>query len=150
MEYQDFPILNDNVYQFLNDQYNSNKANKKNFIISICNDINHIIISSLNLYNSRITKELGNCKASLSKILNNLSSLFSITIKPASTINTITLFDFLINFNNLINNFFQWLKLEEKEYYRSIIHKTVDELLEKENQLIKSLNDSNIKFYKHM
>lgn len=153
MEYQDFPILNNLDYQLINTNYNTNKENKKNIISNICNKINTILLSLFhlnNLYNSTINNEINNHKKLLTKTQNNLSNLFNIQTQPTETINSFSIFDFLKELNILSASFLEWLKVEEKEYYRSVAIKTLHELITNQNQLIESLNNSYVKFYKYM
>jgi hypothetical protein len=123
MNYDDFPILNNEAYNLINAEYTKqNTCNRNQHIykiftlISKCESFS--IPKSLNIkiktIINNLLKILGNIKENLKTIENNAN--FSLK----NTIN-FNLFEFLNIFLNILLEFILWKSTEHKDYILSII-----------------------------
>ena len=153
MKYDDFPILSINEYKKLNTRFSENTNTNKNDILNeICQDLSNCSHSCLNLfqeYNKEIKQSLTLTNTILTKVYNNLTAIFD--LNPIKTyVSTTSTFNLLNKLIKIISNINKWLQLEEKIYYKSLATKTLDEIISCANSIISALDNSNIKFYKHM
>ena len=154
MKYEDFPILNNNDYSLLREQYlSSNQTDRKLIVNEICSEISNIINSywsNENLFNNNLNLAIKNCSLSLMKVLDNLTSLFNIQVTRQQSIPTFNIFSYIRKINSIITMLLKWASKEQKEYYKSTASKTTIELLNSLNSILLAAEESNVKFYKHM
>ena len=154
MKYEDFPILNNNDYSLLREQYlSSNQTDRKLIVNEICGEISNIINSywsNENLFNNNLNRAIKNCSLSLMKVLDNLTSLFNIQVTRQQSIPTFNIFSYIRKINSIITMLLKWACSEQKEYYKSTASKTTIELLNSLNSILLAAEESNVKFYKHM
>ena len=154
MNYEDFPILKNNEYSFLHEQYLSKPPqNRESLIQQICNEIIFYLNNCSFIktsYNNKINQAIKLSHQTLTKHLNNLSSLFSIQTISTQNISTFNLFGHIKGLNKIISLTFNWLDTEGKEYYKALAKKNIKELINSTNEILSSMEDSNINFYKHM
>lgn len=153
MNYNDFPILTNQEYQLMNENFSTIQPNRKAQISKICFEINTCKNSTLTLsnkFNKKICDSLNQTHTTLEKLLNNLTSTFNINETSNNTIVDMNIFSFLNKVVNIISLIQVWSTTEEKTYYKSIAQKSIVELLNILNSLIKSLQLSNVQFFKYM
>ena len=118
MNYNDFPILNNNEYTFLNEQFQKTKFNRKDILTEACTILNLIVnvnLSNKEKFNNKISIAINKAIETSNKWLNNFSSQFSIKTQ-CSNISTMTVFSVLKKFNNLTTKLLILMKNETKEY----------------------------------
>ena len=154
MNYNDFPILNNEEYNLLNEHYSSlYPFNRKELINNLCLEINiccNTCLKLSNQFNPQIRNSINNSHQTLIKLFNNFSSLFNVQIKPNQLMDNLSIFTFIkriINITKLLN---QWLVNENKEYYISIIKKSILDIFNSLENIFSSLEKSNLLFFKHM
>lgn len=154
MKYDDFPILNNSEYSLLAEQYTAtNIKNRESVIKEICQELS-ICLSNCwlieNLYNNKIHLAITQTNKTLSKYLTNLSCLFEIQSQQTQTISTFNIFSFIKKINHIIRLTADWFSNEQKEYFKVVAKKSIDELLTSLDIIFSILEESNIHFYKHM
>ncbi len=152
MNYDDFPILKNEDYQILNEQFNIVQFDRKSTLKNLCSELSVCSNSCLSLYslhNSKTQKALKETHICLEKIFGNLTSFFNISHKNDTILN-LNLFSFLKKISSLINGFLNWAKLEHKEYYKSLAFKSAEEICNHLKIIFSSLEESNILTFKHM
>ncbi len=153
MNYNDFPILNNDEYELINQQFSSNLPFERKFhLLQICKEINLcssscFVISSQ--YNQKIIHTLSATNKTLTKLFDNLTSLFNLNNK-ATTIENFSIFTFIKKLINLNNLFQDWIANEKKEYYIAIAQKSIKEINSCVTDICSALDESNLHFYKHM
>ena len=157
MTYNDFPILNNNEYKILNEQYEQwskhSKSDRKSQILKICNELNNSISFCLQLkskHNLKIRTSIEQTRQSLINLLDNICCCFNISLSHQNQLTNYNLFSFLKQQNHLLRLFNDWQNFEEKEYYKTIIQKSIIIILDCNSNLITSLEESNINFFKYM
>lgn len=154
MNYNDFPILNNNQYEFLNIQFLQNKEfNRKSILNEICNDLCTCKFSCFaidNGYNIKIKAALKHGSSILTKLYENLTSTFSIQHKPHSGLKVLNIFELLNKINRIVLLCLEWQKDEPKGFYKTISQNTTIELLNISSSLTNALSSSNFVLFKHM
>lgn len=154
MKYEDFPILNNSEYSFMFEQYSKTKTiTREPLVNQICNEITICLNTYWTiepLYNNKISNAVKKCNQTLTRHLDNLTSLFNIQTSSTKSITTLNLFGFMQKINNIITLSINWFSNEEKEYYKTLSKKTIEEIISCTNEILSSMEDSNINFYKHM
>ena len=154
MTYNDFPILNNETYKLMNEYFSLQEPfNRKSIINNICNDLNYVLNACLDIkkqHNSKISKCINNTLNIVSKNLNNLSSLFNVSISAKQQFSNINIFSFFKKLTQIISILTTWLNGEEKQYYKSIVLKTLNEFIANLIDLFSSFEESNYYFFKHM
>lgn len=153
MRYNDFPILNDNEYKFLNEQFNNSSFNKKEILTKICFELNTIInfnFTNKEKFNNKIKQEIFNGIEIANKWLNNFSSQFNISLKSTTNIVNINIFSLLKKFNTVIYQLTTLIKHESKEYYKSLAINCINEIISTSSNILQALNESNLILFKYM
>ena len=153
MKYDDFPILNNEQYEAINTQFKKqNTINRKDLLTEICQNLSNCSTSCSMLFqehNQHVRQALLKSNSTLNKLFNNLTSTFDINPIKTHVFNT-NIFNLLNRLTNTISLIQQWSQTEEKIYYISIANKTTTDILNCINSILHSLENSNIKFFKHM
>ncbi|MBO5954894.1 MAG: hypothetical protein J6Q13_02880 [Clostridia bacterium] len=153
MNYSDFPILTDSEYNLLNKHYNKPAFDRKKVVAQICHELNlqqTFCIDKKNRYNSNTTKNIEQAISVCSKLYNNFSSQFNIQSTQISSVSSLSVFSFLKRINKTMSLLNLWIENETKEYYKSLATKSLNELISISSQILQSLEDSFIHFFKHM
>jgi len=153
MNYEDFPILDDNTYKIMREQYNTNKLDKHEIIAYIFSKLNQLElceIANINKLNKPLILALENSKNVIKNILDDFIKLFNLNKHQTNTIRTINIFSYI----NLINSIMQDLKklypILEKQFYKNFTNQTIDNLLNSNTIIFSALEHSNIYFFKYM
>ena len=152
MNYNDFPILNDLEYNFLNKQFSTIEFNRKDVLTKISYELNSIVntnLGSKEKFNNKIKQELKNAIETSNKWLNNFSSQFNLTIKNLE-ISNLNIFSMLKKLNTTISFLLVLVKNETKEYYKTLAINCANELILSSSNILQALNESNLILFKHM
>ena len=154
MNYNDFPILSNDEYKFLNEQYSLNPSfDRKTYLFKICTELLSCINICVGLngrFNSKICYTISDSKQVLEKILNNLTSTFNISMSSQKEISNFNLFTFLKKIINTVSLITSLTNFEQKEYYKTMLTKSTNELLKILENIITALENSNLHFFTHM
>jgi len=153
MNYNDFPILNNEDYKLINEQFNQTqvfdrKTQASKIYIELIN-LKNSSFKELNSYNKKILSALNTTIKTTTKLIDNLISLFNTPQTDHNTTNA-SLFSFINRTINCIKLFSNWETNEPKEYYKNIAHKSLLELTSSLQEIFLALDDSNLLFFKHM
>ena len=152
MNYNDFPILDDNAYQFLKEQYNTHEFSRDVCVDKIFFNLHECKSCCLGLadkLNLKLTQAIKACIEELDKILNNLDATFNFN-KPAHEIKEINIFSLLNKLVVTASNFNLWQAEEEKEYFKQLANNNLKNLLKIIENIINALENSNFYLFKHM
>ncbi len=151
MNYDDFPILTNSDYELLKEKFFFPKKDRKAEIEKVCDQLRSL--SSCNVttikLNAKVVNSLTSLKRLSSKLENTFSSLFSLHTSN-NEILSISLFGFIKQFLECIRLLSCLAESEDKPYYRKIFISSSREILLEVSNIISSLEDSTIKFFKHM
>lgn len=154
MIYDDFQILSNEEYQILNSNFNKNKQfDRKTIITKICQKNLSCQSICLNIekdYNIKIKNSLVESISKLKKIQENICSTFNVSSKYNNNIKAFNIFTFLKSINDLIKLFYLWHNTENKEYYKNIARKSINDLLSSYQTIFDALESSNVTFFKFM
>lgn len=153
MNYNDFPILNSEDYELINKQYQNSPFERKDHIIKICEKLRlcrTICFEIEHQHNQKVKTSLQNTASIITKQIDNLTSSFNICTPHTNCILKTTIFSLLKTLNDTISLFSTWLKNEKKEYYITISFKSLQELVSCANEILLSLEESNVAMFKYM
>lgn len=153
MNYNDFPILTNLDYELINKQYSNETFDRKNQLTKICQNLDlcrQVCFEIEHFHNIKVKTSLQNTFSTTTKLLDNLTCTFNISISKKNEIFKTTIFSLLKILSEIISLFSIWLKNEKKEYYMSMCLKTQQELSACLNNILNSLEESNILTFKHM
>ncbi len=153
MNYNDFPILNENEYKFLENKYNNKKYFNREeniyIIFSMLNDCINAAPFLLLEVNAPIKDCLIDVKAQLEKINENLTAIFNFK-ENKKEIKKINLFNFLKNIAILQKNIINWHKNEQKEYFKQFSYGLIETLNDIFLRLTTQLEIANFRLFKFM
>ncbi len=154
MIYNDNPILNELDYLTIDKHYQSTQTlDRKTLVLRIYNELSSCLNNCLlieNRYNKNIQKLLKSTSITVDKHLNNLSTLFNLPATKTQSASSFNLFTFLKKINKTCLLLIEWLKIEDKEYYKTTLIKTLNELLGVCKEMFSTLENSEIHFFKYM
>ncbi len=153
MEYNDFPILNEEEYKFLENKFSENISfNRDEKVFSIFSnliDLNNSASILIVQSNKILRESLIFAKNEFEKLIENFNSTFNFKINK-NEIKEKNLFNFLKNIVNLQKNLIFWHKFEQKEYFKQFSLNTLSVTNEILLSLSKALENSNINTYRFM
>lgn len=152
MEYNDYPILTDEQYKLLNEQFlatpNTRKENVFKIFCAIAELINATPILqtkvNLNIFNS-----LAFAEKEMQKCLSNLKANFNLELNKKEVAD-INIFVFLKKLAKIMQNLILWQQTEQKEYYKQFALSLNCCLNNVNLNLISALASSNINLHKFM
>lgn len=154
MRYSDFPILSNEEYAHINEQFSRFATfGRYEALEVLCSKIQHTInynIDVLSNFNKKTTQEIKSASSILSKILNSLTCQFNIHLKQEPNITKFNLFSFSKNINSILTLLVKWLENEEKEYYKTICKNCIYEILNAQKNIFSVLENSSVNFHKYM
>lgn len=152
MKYNDFPILNNDEYKLLNEHYNSRTFERQNYINKIFLIVSECRFSQINQKNTnhKINKVIELCKHELQTMEENLLSTFSFNISPKQEFRQLELFAYINKLLSALQILHEWLRYEDKEYYKKICLNFLSTLLDLISKFISVLETLNIHLFKFM
>lgn len=154
MNYNDFPILNDDNYRMIQSEYEKflpfNRKSQIDKLYFTLEECRHLCFGLDKKYNKLISTAILKTKTEIEKIMDNLHATFNLNIEYRKEINEFNLFTFIKKIINSISEFKEWYTKEEKEYYKKISSNSMSSLLSCLNDLITSLENSNLHIFKYM
>ena len=153
MEYNDFPILNDEEYKFLENKFKENVSFNReektffifNNLLALFNCCPMLIVKS----NRNIKESLLKAKTEIEKLIENFNSTFNFKINK-NEIKEINLFKFLKILANIQKNLIIWIKFEQKEYFKQFSINSLNCITEIVLDLAKALENSEIRLPRFM
>ena len=156
MNYNDFPILNDDTYNYLKNKYselNSEQTfDRVTSINKICFYLNECAggcKSLKNKLNVKLSNFIEFASDEINKIISSLNETFNINLN-SNIIKEFNLFTFLKYLTYAIELFINWSYKEEKEYYKKVCNNCLNSLIECVKKIMEALENSNISLYKYM
>lgn len=154
MKYDDFPILNNENYEYLSNLYNQTQPQNKSQLHSqFYNKLSQLehSTSTLNLnVNTLLRNTLKENKNNTTQILENLRAVLNIQKPPINNIKIFNIFSYLKNLLTCLDLCSQIILLEDKIYYKKFFNNAQKSILKMINNIILSLENSNIILFKHM
>jgi len=149
MTYNDFPILNSTDYQMLNNKYKEpTSTDRKTTIAKICvllQECKNSCNAISRHINKTIKKEIEIAYSEILNILDNLNS--NLTTQNVKEFN---LFIFLDKLSTCLLEFLSWQRIEEKEYYKSLIKSNISTITKIIKNITSAVANSNVKIFKFM
>ena len=154
MMYNDFPILTENEYEFMNENFkNSQQFSRPRFLDIVCFNLKKLQHFS-SFSNVKMSTKLKNCfmdsNITINKLINNLTSTFNHNETPLKDVHNLTIFSYLKLVVENLTILDQWIKQEHKEYYKTLISNTRTELQNICLNVLTVLESSNVYLFKHM
>lgn len=153
MEYNDFPILDDAQYKLMQDKFNEQFAfDRKETCFSVFLDLKNCSNSIPLLHsqlNAEISKQLNETKQKLDKAISNFEATFNLSA-PKIEIRETNLFNFLKNLVKIQKKLANWLKFEQKEYFKQFIVNLLENISSCLYSLLNSLENANLRLFKHI
>jgi len=150
--YNDFPILNNEQYSFLNNQF-SNKPDRTFFANNLNNKI-MVCISYFNGFNFKVNEKIKqallNTKLTLEQSLENLKANFKINKNQTPIAKDFNIFSFLKSLTEILNTTNSWLLEEEKFYYKQFIKNLNISIIDSAKKILTALEKSNLHLFKYM
>ena len=153
MNYDDFPILNDEAYDFLKDKFNEagefNRNVNVNKLFAGVVSCRSQILGAKEDENKEIKIALKFVENELNKIEQNLEENFNIYAekKQVKTLNVFSLLKDLVAATRLVS---EWCRMEKKEYLKNLAHITLNSLLNCGEEIVSAINKCNIKIFRFM
>ena len=154
MNYNDFPILSNDEYNLLNEHFNINQPKDKptvlNNLLEKLNICFSFCIGLTNKYNVKINIAINNTKNQIEKIKNNLTATFNLTSTKNNSVLNSNIFILLNTIIEAVHETIIWTTIENKEYYKTLAQKNLNDLISCVKEILLALEKSNILFFKHM
>lgn len=156
MNYNDFPILNDDTYNYLKNKYSElnseqtfDRVTSINKICFYLNECTGSCKSLKNKLNVKLRNSIEFASDEINKIISSLNETFNINLN-SNVIKEFNLFTFLKYLTYAIELFINWSYKEEKEYYKKVCNNCLNSLIECVKKIMEALENSNISLYKYM
>ena len=153
MEYNDFPILDDAKYKLMQDKFNEQFAfNRKENVFLIYLELNQCVNSIPLLFsqvNSQICEQLKLAKQNLDKLISNFEATFNLP-QQTKEIRQTTLFNLLKNIAKIEKNLINWLRQEQKEYFKQFALNAIEEIFNNLTNLLNAVDAANLKLFKYI
>lgn len=154
MIYNDFPILENELYNELHSHYQTiSNLNTSTLIIKISNELSFCTNACLHLKNTlnpKINKALTSSYNTLNKLCCNYRSTFKLNQTQSCSVTSVNIFSFFERICTLIQQINLWSELENQKNYKTFATKTNNDLINILIELSASFASSNIIFFKHM
>ena len=153
MNYNDYQILSENIYNDINSQY---KNNINTVRLDLANKLYNSILEcffcnfNLNNFNIILKTQIGLAKTSLEQIAENIYANFNIEKNKQKNIFNYNVFTFLEKLTNILNQLTFWQYLEEKEYYKNFLKNTINSTCFIIKNILNALNKSKTILFKYM
>lgn len=154
MNYNDFPILSNEEYNLMNQHFNNehttDRKTQVDKIFSLLDSAYNICVGLSNKHNFKITKSITTFSQTILKVKNNFTATFNLNTNSNKTVFNYTIFKLLDKIFDIIHELNIWISFEEKTYYKTLAQKSLKEIIIESKQILLSLNNSNVLFFKHM
>ncbi len=154
MMYNDYQILSNDQYSFLNLQYQNEQAFvRKDIILNICNELNLCKVLCLGLknnYNKQVSNSIKSTFNLLDKNLNNLSSICKSNTIQTNVIKQCTIFELFKKLTTISSFLLNWISHESKEYYKTLAINTAKDINSTLTEISTALISSHVQLFKHM
>lgn len=152
MNYNDFPILNNDDYKFLNEKFNQTNFERHDCVVKIFLLLNETKFSFYEMknLNYKIKNALLICKQDLQKLQDNLIATFTLNFEPQTEIKNINLFAFINKLFKILKLYKTWFENENKEYYKKLALNSTEILFNNISQILSILEKLNIILFKYM
>lgn len=154
MNYNDFPILSNEQYDLLQQNYSNYKTDRNTYINRILAGLHECKFTCLNIKdcNKNITLSISNTLSTIDLIINNLSNLTNAPVSYENTvkISNFNVFKFLGKLLNCLNLFHNWQNDESKDYFKNLANTYFLDLSKCLSNIISALEQSNVRLYKYM
>lgn len=154
MDYNDFPILDDDKYQLIQSQYENflpfNRKDNVNKIYLLLEECRHLCFGLTKQYNANINRSIFNTLHELERVMDNFNSTFSIKLDYKKQISEFNLFQFLKKLIECVKEISLWNLKEDKVYYKKFSHDNHIIILNCVYNLVSVLENSNIRIFKFM
>lgn len=152
MNYEDFPILNDETYNLMRSEYSNQPSFNRNQhiqkILTLINRCKSISLpASLNLKIKTIVEKLLKILENIEKNLKIIENFNNFSQKTSINFN---LFEFFNIFLNILFELNSWKTGEHKDYYSSIISRSEQSIMLELISAMEILKGLNITIFKHM
>ena len=153
MNYNDFPVLNDEQYRQLQDKYNEQTDFDRNeCCYSIYSELTACANSITLLFpqlNPQLIATLQEAKIKIEKSISNFEAVFNLSPKQIE-IKEINLFNFLKNLTKIQKKLIKWLKNEQKEYFKQFILNLLENISSMLFDLLSAVESANLRIFKHI
>ncbi len=154
MNYNDFPILDDDKYKMIQSEYEKflpfNRNNSISKIYILLEECRHLCFGLNGQCNRDITRTLSDVKKELERVMDNFNSIFNIKLDYKKEIIEFNLFHFLKKLIDCTIEMKIWNSKEDKEYYKKFSDNSLEILLNCISNLVQSLEKSNVHIFKYM
>lgn len=154
MEYDDFPILSENSYDYISKKYADQKDFDRPFLIGqIYTNLEELKVCEFICFkdfNVNLCKELVQTKICISRLIENLNSTFNLHNTKTASVKNINIFEFIEKIFETINILQSWFANEDKEYYKKISQLFIEELFFSGKNILKTLSTSHVQFFKYI
>ncbi len=152
MEYEDYKVLSEEEYNFLSEQYLSQKQ-PKNYAQFVCEKLEICKSMCLNLTketNSNVATKIKEIYEYLQNIKDNLLATFTIKSATVCEVKNFNIFSLLTACFDVLTTLHNWQNEETKQHTKIFLVKTTNALTERINSILTALENSNILIFKHM
>lgn len=152
MIYNDFPILNNETYSYLNEQYTNTGKDRKAYANVLYSEIQSCfaLYSTTKNLNPSLKKQLNHSKEVLNQILENLKANFTIQTTEQKELIQFNIFSFVSKLSQILIITINWQNTEEKLYYKTFIKNINLSILNIIKNILSILENSNVILFKHM
>ncbi len=152
MEYEDYKVLSEEEYNFLSEQYLSQKQ-PKNYAQFVCDKLEvckNMCLTLTEKTNTNVATKIKGVFDYLQNIKDNLLATFSIKSATICEVKNFNIFSLLTATFDVLNALYNWQNEETKQHTKIFLTKTINSLTERINLLLTALENSNILTFKHM
>lgn len=153
MNYNDYPILEEEQYKFLQEKFSESFAfDRKESTFLIYSALQECANACPQLYpkvNKALADCLKQCKGELDKAISNLEATFNLHTNNTEIKET-NLFGFLTKISKTLLQINLWQQKEQKEYFKLFALQLSNGLINAMHQILLSLQTCNIQLYKHL
>ncbi len=154
MNYNDFPILDDDTYRMMMNEYNNTLPFDRNTTINKLflelDECKNFCLGLTKHVNKKIQLAVEKAKIEIEKILENFHATFTINVKSQKEIKDFNLFTFIKKLINSISSMNIWANNEQKTYYKNLASMNIVTLIKILVEIIEALENSNLHLFKFM
>ena len=152
--YNDFPILSDQAYLLMNQEFAKTRVYSRDiainqifFALCECKNLCYNVGSN---YNKRVIDAVAHAKEDIDNCITNLQTAFELDELPQQEIKEFNIFSILKNLTNSIGLTFEVFTHEAKEYHKKIASSNLKLLTQACQTILTALESSQIKLFRFM